>query len=269
MPFETPSSSSERLPDWQLPEGVDRPLWEYLQSPPIANDYDKFFADTQLMRLDREFLTQRFLKPGRMVDLGCGTGRLVVPFAERGFDVTGVDLSDNMLRVCDQKRSDLRLSFALQKANICDLSALESESFDYSVCMFSTLGMVVGVENRSAALREIHRITKPGGLFAFHLHNKWFNIFDPQGRQWLLSDFTRRIQGASDSGDKVQASYRGIPNLRLHLFTAGEIKRMLMSSCFKLLELMPISTDQSGKLTKLWFFPWIRANGWLALARRL
>ncbi|MBX9653059.1 class I SAM-dependent methyltransferase [bacterium] len=269
MSSEMKPASPERIPDWQLPEGVDRPLWEYLQSPPIANDYDTFFADTRLMRLDREFLLQRFHKPGRMVDLGCGTGRLVVSFAERGFDVTGVDLSDNMLRVCDQKRKDLALSFRLEKANICDLSSLESETFDYSICMFSTLGMVVGVENRAAALREIHRITKPGGLFALHLHNKWFNVFDPQGRRWLLSDLFRRWRGDVDHGDKVQASYRGIPNLRLHLFTPSEIKRMLISSGFRLMELFPISTDQSRELQKSWIFPGIRSNGWLILAQRI
>lgn len=269
MSSEMKPASPERIPDWQLPEGVNRPLWEYLQSPPIANDYDTFFADTQLMRLDREFLLQRFQKPGRMVDLGCGTGRLVVSFAERGFDVTGVDLSDHMLRVCEQKRKDLNLSFHLQKANICDLAALEAKSFDYSVCMFSTLGMVVGVENREATLREIHRITRPGGAFALHLHNKWFNIFDPQGRQWLLSDLVRRWRGAADHGDKIQASYRGIPNLRLHLFTPSEIKRMLISSGFRLVELFPISSDQSGKLVNPWFLPQIRSNGWLILARRI
>jgi len=268
MPSEHPISSPDRLPDWQLPDGVDRPLWEYLQSPPIADDYDQFFADTQLMRLDREFLSDRFRKPGRMVDLGCGTGRLVVHFAERGFEVTGVDLSDNMLRVCDRKRGQLGLSFSLLKANLCDLTSLASDSFDYSVCMFSTLGMVVGVENRVAAVREIHRITKPGGLFAFHLHNKWFNLFDPQGRQWLFSDFLHRIRGAPDHGDKVQASYRGIPNLRLHLYTAYEIKRMLLSGGFELRELLPISSDQRGELTSQWFFPGIRANGWLVIAQR-
>ena len=268
MSSELPSPSSSRLPDWQLPVGVDRPLWEYLTSNPIAADYDEYFAETQLMQLDRDFLTRHFSRPGRLVDLGCGTGRLVVHFAERGFNVLGVDLSENMLRVCEEKRARLGLSYSLLNANICDLAPLPAASFDYALCMFSTLGMVVGVEKRRDVLSSIHRILKPGGLFALHLHNRWFNAFDPQGRRWLAGDLLRGLRGAADRGDKVQAFYRGIPNLRLHLYTAFEIKRDLKLAGFRVKEMFPLAADQSGKLARPWFWPSLRANGWLILTAR-
>ena len=134
--------------------------------------------------------------------------------------------------------------------------------------MFSTLGMVVGVEKRREVLAEVRRLLVPGGLFGLHLHNRWFNVFDPQGRRWLAQDMMRGWSGAADRGDKIQASYRGIPNLRLHLYTAYEIKRELRLAGFSLREMLPLSADQRQKLPLSWFGSSVRANGWLILAER-
>ncbi len=200
-----------RVPDWQLPAGVDRALWEYLQSETIAEDYDEYFAQTRLLTLDRDFLRESFSKPGRLIDLGCGTGRLALDFAARGFDVVAVDLSKHMLEVTRRKRDQLGLSLEVLEGNICDLSSIESSSFDYAISMFSTLGMVVGIESRRRAMAEIHRLLKPEGLFGLHVHNRWFNLFDPQGRRWLWSDLARQAMGFSGAGTKCSHAIEESP----------------------------------------------------------
>ena len=45
------------------------------------------------------------LKAGKVLDLGCGTGQATLLFAERGFSVTGLDVSDNMIEVAKKKCS--------------------------------------------------------------------------------------------------------------------------------------------------------------------
>src|SRR5262249_5656936 len=134
--------------DWQLPPGVTRGLWDYLHDPAIARTYDGSLADSRLVRVDQQFAERHFAHPGRLIDLGCGTGRLLLPFARRGFWVLGVDLSEEMLTVAGAKSAATGISVQLLKANLVELDALRDGAFDYAACLFSTLGMVAGAAER-------------------------------------------------------------------------------------------------------------------------
>src|SRR5262245_33964379 len=90
-------------PAWQLPRGITRGVWDYVQAPHIADDYDAYFAYNTLFDFDLAVLRRHFTQRGTLVDLGCGTGRLLLPFARDGFHCVGVDLSAHMLRVVRQK----------------------------------------------------------------------------------------------------------------------------------------------------------------------
>ena len=75
--------------DWQLPPGVSRGLWDYLHDPAVARAYDEQLADTPLLVYDQDFVLEHCRAPGRMIDLGCGTGRLSINLAQRGFQEPG------------------------------------------------------------------------------------------------------------------------------------------------------------------------------------
>ena len=74
-------------PAWRLPEGVDAPLWQYTHTPRLAAEEDAYFAEHPLFRADARALDERFVTPGRLVDLGCGAGRHAIHFARRGENV--------------------------------------------------------------------------------------------------------------------------------------------------------------------------------------
>src|SRR5262245_59868682 len=80
-------------PTWRLPDGVNAALWEYVHNPRLAEEEDDYFAGHPLFRADAGALDARFVEPGPLVDLGCGTGRHALRFARRGFPVVAVDLS--------------------------------------------------------------------------------------------------------------------------------------------------------------------------------
>ncbi len=90
-------------PDWQLPRGVNASLWRYTQSPLIAESEDDYFDGHPLFQADRAAIEARFTEPGPLVDLGCGSGRLSLHFAKRGFAVTAVELSQPLLKVVGEK----------------------------------------------------------------------------------------------------------------------------------------------------------------------
>ena len=80
------------VPDWQLPPGVDRGLWDYLHSGEMVRGYDGQMAASPLATADVAFCERVFETLGRLIDLGCGTGRLCVHFARKGFNCVGVRL---------------------------------------------------------------------------------------------------------------------------------------------------------------------------------
>lgn len=254
--------------DWQLPPGVTRGLWDYLHDAALARTYDAGLANSPLSALDLRFAEEQFPTPGRLIDLGCGTGRLLVSLARRGFRVLGVDLSEEMLRVAGEKAAAASVTVHRLKANIVELDGLRDGAFDYAACLFSTLGMVMGAAERRRVIGHVYRLLRPGGRFVLHVHNRWFNFWDPQGRRWFARDVLKSVARRADAGDRAMPVHQGIAGLSLHLFTRGEAVRLLREAGFRLREVRPISLREDGQLARPWWFGWLRAYGYLIAAER-
>ena len=123
--------------DWQLPPGVSRGLWDALHDPQAARDYDARLAGTPLLTVDIDFVRRHCPQPGRLIDLGCGTGRLSVPLAREGFSCVAVDLSEEMLTIVGEKAATAGVDVSRIQANLVELSAIADASFDCAACLFS------------------------------------------------------------------------------------------------------------------------------------
>jgi SAM-dependent methyltransferase len=100
----------------------------------------------------------RFLPPGpgaRLLDVGCGTGHHLARFRERGFDVAGVDGSEEML---DQARL-LNPGADLRRADVEGLPFPDG-TFDVVVCV----EVLRYLPRPTGCVREMARVLKPGGL---------------------------------------------------------------------------------------------------------
>jgi len=101
-----------------------------------------------------------------LLDLGCGTGNHALPLARRGYQVTGVDRSPDMLAQARQKA----LSEAQGAPIFCegDVRQVElSQPFDAVLMMFAVLGYQLTNQDVLAALCAVRRHLKPGGLFVY------------------------------------------------------------------------------------------------------
>jgi SAM-dependent methyltransferase len=254
-------------PDWQLPPGVNRGLWDYLHDPGVARNYDASLAGTPLFALDEDFVRRHCPTPGRLIDLGCGTGRLLVAMARLGHRVLGVDLSQEMLRVAAEKARAAGVEVGLLRANLTELDGLADDSFDGAACLFSTLGMVVGAAQRRRVMEHVRRTLRPGGRFVLHVHNRWFNAWHREGRRWLLRDWLRGWAGA-ERGDRVMPVHQGIAGLTLHLFTRREAVRLLTDAGFRVVEVRPIGLRQGGRLRRPAWLGWLRSYGYLLAAEK-
>ena len=96
---------------------------------------------------------------GRVLDAGVGTGRNM-PFYPGGADVTGIDLSPEMLARAERRRMRLGAAAHLLQRNVCD-TGFADETFDAVVASF--LFCVIPEEQLLPALRELARVCKPSG----------------------------------------------------------------------------------------------------------
>jgi SAM-dependent methyltransferase len=249
--------------DWQLPPGVNRGLWDYLHDPAVARNYDDSLTRSSLFSLDLPFVEHHAQPPGLLLDLGCGTGRLLVHLAQKGYRCVGVDLSAEMLAIAARKAHAAGVSVDLLRASIAELDALADASFDHAACLFSTLGMVVGADVRRRVLAHVFRLLRPGGRFVLHVHNRWFNAWDPSGRAWLVGNLFRSWLGREPAGDRAMPVHQGIAGLTLHLFTRTEALRVLRAAGFRIIEVRPLSLRADGRLAWPWCLGRLRAYGYL------
>jgi ubiquinone/menaquinone biosynthesis C-methylase UbiE len=94
--------------------------------------------------------------PGALLDLGCGTGVYSAALAKRAWDVTGVDLSEDMLR-----RARAR-EVSVVRANAAELP-FEDASFDAAISIFTHSDF----DDFPAALRELARVMRKGSRFVY------------------------------------------------------------------------------------------------------
>jgi len=242
------------IPDWQLPPGVDRGLWDYLHADEMVATYDEQMRVSPLAAADVAFCERVFSTTGKLVDLGCGTGRLCVHFAGKGYDCVGVDLSDEML--AKARENEPRVSWV--KGNLVDLAELPTASFDYAACLFSTLGMVRGAENRAKVVANAFRLLKPGGRFVLHAHNRYFGGL---GTSRVLGQRWKTLLASATAGDiTMSQAYGGAP-LTLHHFTQREVTGLLEAAGFAVRELFAIGDDGQPATGS-------RVYGWLVWAER-
>jgi SAM-dependent methyltransferase len=136
-------------------------------------DYDRFawiynqhwggFSQLVMPILDALVLAD-LPKDARVLDVACGTGHVSSQLEARGYRVTGLDGSEQMLRYA---RENAPLSqFLLEDARSFHLPP----KFDAAVSTFDSLNHILELPEMEAAFRNIFASLKPGGRFAFDLN---------------------------------------------------------------------------------------------------
>ncbi len=119
-----------------------------------ADQYDLLYGDKNY-EAECNLLEQAFKKYGNdvktILDIGCGTGNHSIPLAHRGYQVTGVDLSENMLAHAREKAKSSNapssLAFFQGDARAVNLN----QKFDAVLMMFAVLGYQLTNEDVLAA----------------------------------------------------------------------------------------------------------------------
>lgn len=103
------------------------------------------------------------LKPGRALDLGCGTGNDVIFLAQHGFDSIGVDLSERAIEQAREKSKASEVSATFLAGDVTDLKEVRG-TFDL-VLDFGCLGCVIGTPSRERYVDTLLRLTRPDSTY--------------------------------------------------------------------------------------------------------
>lgn len=117
-------------------------------------------------------IVDTFLLPtGRILNIGCGTGREAFALCQIGFDVTGIDLSEKAISLAtdDAEKRSKKMVFEVCSTNLSYKYA--DESFDYIVMWSQAFGNIYGQVNQIKLIKECQRMLKPDGIFCFSGHS--------------------------------------------------------------------------------------------------
>ena len=211
-----------------------------------ANEWEVFFDGhapyyreepfTRNTAAEIEFLVAelKLADQASILDIGCGIGRHAVPLAQRGYRVTGVDISQGMLALARQAAQQAGAQIEWVHA---DAAVYRSEKrFDAAICLcegaFGLLGSADDpLQHELGILRGVHESLRPGGRFVVTALNGMLKIrsatpqavetgaFDPLT---LLEVFTLPLKGAGEAQSQPLRERGFVPSeLALMLSISG------------------------------------------------
>jgi SAM-dependent methyltransferase len=111
------------------------------------------------------------VKRKRILDAGCGTGYLTRLLAEKGAEVTGVDLSCKFMEIARYYEKKKPLGIRYLRADLARLSRLPKSHFDMVISVY----VICDVRDYDRAIKEIARVLKHKGRFIFLIEHPCFS----------------------------------------------------------------------------------------------
>ena len=141
---------------------------------PIAAHYDLLMDNVPYdmwAGYYRLLLSQINQDPDRVLDVCCGTGTVAELMTEAGYEVTGFDLSPEMIRVARNKAIEkgLAIEYHVQDASTLDLG----EQFEGAYSFFDSLNYIYELEPFQKAIKSVAMHLEPGAAFIFDVNTAY------------------------------------------------------------------------------------------------
>ncbi|OYP31101.1 class I SAM-dependent methyltransferase [Rhodopirellula sp. MGV] len=226
--------------------------------------FDMLFRDETPVEVEFfEAAFERFAKcrVKRLLEPGCGSGRLVVALAAKGYDVTGIDLSPAMLKYTERKlkRRQLHATCVLG-----DMTSIEAKKpYHAAFCTYNTFRHLLTEKDAVTHLQTLADAIAPGGLYILGMHLTPEEEYDAVTERFTIkhagtelkttisvpeTDEKKRLEtlrvklvAKRKSGDKIKIE----SEFPLRLYTPTQLKRLFkkVSDRWELVESFDFAYD--------------------------
>ena len=136
----------------------------------VIDFYNNYNEEGRLLKKSRlpEYLNtmkyiEKYISPGaKIIEIGAGTGRYSIALAEKGYDITAVELVPHNIEIM-KKKVKSHHNIKIFEGNACDLSAFKSDNYDI-VLLLGPMYHLFTDEDKHRALSEAIRIAKTNGI---------------------------------------------------------------------------------------------------------
>jgi len=219
----------EPAPDW----------WRNWFGPSYLSLYDSYLLERTPVEVDGMELLLDLHPRARILDLGCGQGRHGIELGRRGYEVTGVDLSEYLLDVAAARARAAGVKLRLVKGDMRE--PLAGAGFDIALSLFTSFGYFSDEADDSKVLRAVVDMLHPGGRFLLEVLNgqRERERFEP--RQWFAVGKTAVMEERHlDQGGRRLVVQRTVstPNARetdlhaIRLYSGPELEAALREAGF-------------------------------------
>lgn len=145
-----------------------------------AEDFEKEFYQTEsnysTLRIRHNHILEMVYilplpKDTKILDIGCGTGEMLMDLMAPKREIYGIDISFNMIKLAQEKCDKSKIENCKLSFNIGEIEhlAFDDKSFDLVICS----GVIEYLNDDKASLDELKRVIKPGGYLIINVTNKF------------------------------------------------------------------------------------------------
>ena len=141
----------------------------------IYNEFTEFYAkgiypkfSEYMLQLMPKILNRYNKNPKKILDVACGIGTFAIGMAKQGYQVTGIDLSENMLEIAKQNMVLQNTSVNFIKMDMRELNF--NSEFDLVTCFYDSLNYILKIHDLKKVFNGMYNALRDNGLLIFDMN---------------------------------------------------------------------------------------------------
>ena len=141
----------------------------------FASVYDEFMDDIPYEEWHKyivQLLKENNVEKGTVAELGCGTGTMTQMLESSGYDMIGIDMSEDMLMIANEKKYETGSDILYLLQDMCELELYSTVDAFVSIC--DSVNYITEKEDLIEAFKRVNKYLDEDGVFIFDFKTDYF-----------------------------------------------------------------------------------------------